>query len=258
MWTHSLSQIWYWWIWQIVVHKGGCSNCGISKLQLCPSEVDPSNEILIPWKRFENVFIGHSDDGGDWHAIRLVFKMTFPFEFLAFLKPKLTKFVIHKFEAKWQDAQFKSCLDNFKKWPNCECHWFCWELLFQGVEWNSFLALVQLASHYTCAFDISYSPKHGLRLMHHLGSWQNINFMWATTKHMIICLCNTTSNSIGSFLHCKVFCCLLNTFYFLWLCFTIQMCKNFVFCCTLFILDQEGWFAFGMCHAMQPFWFWSW
>jgi hypothetical protein len=74
--------------------------------------VDPSNEILIPWKRFENVFVGHFDDGGDQHAIRLVFKNTLPSEFLAFLKPKLIEFVIHNFEAKWQDAQFKSCLDN--------------------------------------------------------------------------------------------------------------------------------------------------
>jgi hypothetical protein len=45
--------------------RGDCNNYGISKLQLCPSEVDPSNEILIPWKRFENAFVGHSDDGGD-------------------------------------------------------------------------------------------------------------------------------------------------------------------------------------------------
>jgi hypothetical protein len=58
------------------------------------------------------VFVGHFDDGGDQHEIRLVSKMIPPFEFLAFLKPKLTKFVIHNFEAKWQDAQFKSCLDN--------------------------------------------------------------------------------------------------------------------------------------------------
>jgi hypothetical protein len=52
--------------------------------------VDPSNEIFIPLKQFENVFVGHYDDGGDWHAIRLLSKMTFLFEFLAFLKSKLS------------------------------------------------------------------------------------------------------------------------------------------------------------------------
>jgi hypothetical protein len=44
------------------------------------------------------------------YAIRLISKMTPPFEFLAFLKPKLSEFVIHNFESKWQDVQFKSCL----------------------------------------------------------------------------------------------------------------------------------------------------
>lgn len=88
-----------------------CNNCGISKLQSCPFEVDPNNEIFIPWKQFENVFVGHFDDGGDQHVIRLVSKMTPPSKFLAFLKPKLSEFVIHILEAKSQDAQFKSCLD---------------------------------------------------------------------------------------------------------------------------------------------------
>jgi hypothetical protein len=58
------------------------------------------------------VFVGHSNDGGDQHVIRLVSKMTLPFKFFTFLKSKLIKFVIQNFEAKLQDAQFKSCFDN--------------------------------------------------------------------------------------------------------------------------------------------------
>ncbi len=27
------------------------------------------------------------------------------------------------------------------KWPNCACHWFRWELFFQGVEWDSISTL---------------------------------------------------------------------------------------------------------------------
>jgi hypothetical protein len=77
--------------------------------------VDPNNDQLIPWKWFENVFIGHSDDGDDRHAIWLQSKMTSPSEFVAYLKPKLTKFVVHNFEAKWQDAQFKFCFNNLTK-----------------------------------------------------------------------------------------------------------------------------------------------
>jgi hypothetical protein len=41
--------------------------------------------------------------------------MISPFEFVAYLKPKLTKFAVHNFEAKWQDAKFRSCLDNLIK-----------------------------------------------------------------------------------------------------------------------------------------------
>lgn len=36
-------------------------------------------------------------------------------EFVTFLKIKLVEFLVHNFEAKWQDAQFKSCLDNLTK-----------------------------------------------------------------------------------------------------------------------------------------------
>jgi hypothetical protein len=39
-------------------------------------EVDPNNEMSIPWKRFLNVYIGQSNDGGDKHVIRLQSKMT--------------------------------------------------------------------------------------------------------------------------------------------------------------------------------------
>ncbi len=80
--------------------KGDYNNCGISKLQFYPREVDPNNEMFIPWKTFENVYVGHSDDGGDQHAIWLQCKMILPFEFITYLKPKLMKFVVHNFEAK--------------------------------------------------------------------------------------------------------------------------------------------------------------
>jgi hypothetical protein len=95
--------------------KGECNSCGISKLQFCHLEVDPNNDQFIPRKWFKNVFVGHFNDGGDRHAIQLQSNMTLPSKFVAYIKPKLTKFVVHNFEAKWQDAQFKSSLDNLMK-----------------------------------------------------------------------------------------------------------------------------------------------
>jgi hypothetical protein len=74
--------------------------------------VDPNNEMFIPWKRFENVNVEHSNDGVDQHAIWLQCKMIPPSRFVLYLKPKLTKNLVHNFKAKWQDAKFKSCLDN--------------------------------------------------------------------------------------------------------------------------------------------------
>jgi hypothetical protein len=47
-----------------------------------------------------HVFVGHSNDGSDQHAISLVSKMILPSEFFTFLKLKLIEFVIHNFEAK--------------------------------------------------------------------------------------------------------------------------------------------------------------
>jgi hypothetical protein len=95
--------------------KGNYNNCGISKLQFCPREVDPNNEMIIPWKRIENVYVGQSNDGGDQHAIGLQCKITPPSEFVTYLKPNLMEFVVHNLKAKWQDVEFKSCLDNLTK-----------------------------------------------------------------------------------------------------------------------------------------------
>jgi hypothetical protein len=71
--------------------KGECNNCGISKLQFCPTKVDPNNDMFIHWKRFENVCVGHFEDGGDYHAIQLQSKMSLTSKFIAYLKPMLTK-----------------------------------------------------------------------------------------------------------------------------------------------------------------------
>jgi hypothetical protein len=100
---------------KLVCIKGDCNNCGISKLKFYPRD----NFILrrwIPTTRcsylgsglIEIVYVGHSDDGGDQHAIQLQCKMTLPSKFVAYLKLKLTEFVVHNFKAKWQDANFKS------------------------------------------------------------------------------------------------------------------------------------------------------
>ncbi len=175
--------------------------------------MDPSNEIFIPWKQFENVFVSHFDDGGDQHAKRLVSKMTPPSEFLAFLKPKLNEFAIHDFEAK-QDTQFKSCLDNLTNDQIVIVIDFLRTILSRSRMKFNFNISSTSKSLYLCIWHFSLT-QNGMKLMHHLGSWPNIIFMWTMTKHMIIYFCNTASNSIANFLHYKVFCYMLNTLSFL-------------------------------------------
>ena len=45
--------------------RGSCENCGISTLQVCPQELHECCDALVSWKRFEMVFVGRGDDGGD-------------------------------------------------------------------------------------------------------------------------------------------------------------------------------------------------
>jgi hypothetical protein len=55
---------------------------------------------------------GPNEEGGDRHALRLEHKSTSPSTLMSYLQPKLALFLIHNFEAKWQDVQFKSCMEN--------------------------------------------------------------------------------------------------------------------------------------------------
>ncbi len=57
--------------------------------------------------------MGKSRNEKDWHALCLEYKQTRSLLLITFLKPKLVEFVVHNFEAKWQDNMFKQCFENF-------------------------------------------------------------------------------------------------------------------------------------------------
>ena len=95
--------------------QGSCELCRVSTLRICPQELSMSSDALVSWRRFEKVFVGRGDDGGDRHALRLEYKMTPPTDLITALKTCLEKFLIHNFEAKWQDHQFKTCMDNLSR-----------------------------------------------------------------------------------------------------------------------------------------------
>ena len=92
--------------------QGSCEICGVSTLQICLQELSTCSDALVSWGRFEMVFVGRGEDGSDLHAPRLEHKMTPPADLVMALKTGLEKFLTHNFEAKWQDHQFKTCMEN--------------------------------------------------------------------------------------------------------------------------------------------------
>jgi hypothetical protein len=55
--------------------------------------------------------IGHIEEGKEKKASKVEFHVTPPRELIAYLKPCLKQFVLHKFLARWQDAQFKELME---------------------------------------------------------------------------------------------------------------------------------------------------
>jgi hypothetical protein len=60
----------------------------------------------VMWRRFENVLVGQSEEGGDCHALQLEHKNMSSSILVSYLQSKLAEFLIHNFESKWQDVQF--------------------------------------------------------------------------------------------------------------------------------------------------------
>ena len=124
--------------------RGSCEICGVSKLKVCPQELSMSSDALVSWHRFEMVFVGRGDDDRDRHALRLEHKMTPPVDLVTALKASLEKILTHNFEAKWQDHQFKACIDNLL--PDAivsvidfaKNYSFKWQNEVQSQHWFSF------------------------------------------------------------------------------------------------------------------------
>ncbi|KAG0572176.1 hypothetical protein KC19_VG074600 [Ceratodon purpureus] len=94
--------------------KGQCNTCGFHLLPICEAELEPESNKSMTWRRFEMIQAGESRSGDPRTVIRLEYKVTNPWSFLAYTKPKILQFVLHQFVAKWQDTQFKKSLDVLK------------------------------------------------------------------------------------------------------------------------------------------------
>lgn len=92
---------------------GECDACGIELLRVCPFEEQGDSNRKLQWKRFEMVDV-LTTKGEQRKKLQLVYKETTSDEFLAYFNPKLQLFVQHSFIARWEDSQFRQCLENFQ------------------------------------------------------------------------------------------------------------------------------------------------
>jgi hypothetical protein len=88
-----------------VAQMGTYPDCGLQLFRICPSEL--TSEKLVKWKSIGYKIIGTTKEGNPRKVSTLEYRETTPCEFIEYVKPKLTAFVLHNYVASWQDLQFK-------------------------------------------------------------------------------------------------------------------------------------------------------
>lgn len=91
---------------------GTCDACGVKDSLFCPGEIEGIDSAAVSWRCFRSEVIGTTDDGQEKKKIKEVFMQTSTKEFLEYLRPKLARFVVHNFVARWQDHQCHLAMEN--------------------------------------------------------------------------------------------------------------------------------------------------
>jgi hypothetical protein len=88
-------------------------HCAAKTLPKCPVELEEANR-LISFKVFEYVPTGEVDAAGNPKKhIEEVLKSESPKDFLTRADGKVGPYIVHSFEARWQDAAFRECIATF-------------------------------------------------------------------------------------------------------------------------------------------------
>jgi hypothetical protein len=85
--------------------------CGVTTFKICPRELQ--FDKLIEQKSIRYEVVGKINEGGEKKAQKLEYHLIMLKELLEFLYPHLKEFVLHNYVSRWQDLQFKKCLENF-------------------------------------------------------------------------------------------------------------------------------------------------
>ena len=91
---------------------GDCDSCGVDYLPLCLTEEEGFKANIVKWKHFSLETIT-TKKGEQRKKLQLVYEESTSDKLVSYLKPKLQDFARHSFVAKWEDEQFRTCLENF-------------------------------------------------------------------------------------------------------------------------------------------------
>jgi len=82
---------------------GNYEQCGIDQLITCPQEEYKRSQNLMSWKCYEKVIHGKTRASQNNMILWLQYKETTIAKKIAYLRPKLRKFIVHSYVTQWQD-----------------------------------------------------------------------------------------------------------------------------------------------------------
>ncbi len=85
------------------------SYCGVDIFKVCPKEFQ--SKKLIVWKSIGYEVVGFIEEGKEKKASKMEYNEIPPHDFIQYLKLCLKEFVLHNYEACWQDVWCKEVLN---------------------------------------------------------------------------------------------------------------------------------------------------
>jgi len=79
----------------------------------CPNEKENTSHNLMMWKCYEKVVHGKTRACLKNKVLRLQYNEITVHVFFSYTRPRLQKFILHNFMARFQEEQYKTCLETF-------------------------------------------------------------------------------------------------------------------------------------------------
>ena len=92
---------------------GKCNDYGQDMLMTCLMELSHKSNKLVQWNCYQKVAVGKTKGGRDYKVLWLQHKPTLTWQYLQYMRPRLTRFITHNFIVQWQTKQYRVCLATF-------------------------------------------------------------------------------------------------------------------------------------------------